>query len=56
MGAIGRNHPRVRLTFRCLVLSPRWGSPNGNSFDLRLTPWAMILRRYAASAVGILLR
>jgi hypothetical protein len=42
-----------RLAFRCLLLSPLWGLSRRRSLDPRLTPWATILRRYAAGTVGM---
>ena len=54
-GTLAATIPGVRLAFRCLVLSPRWGSPRGNFVDPRLTPWAMILRRYAAGMAEMVL-
>ena len=42
--------PGFRLGFRGLLLSPLRGLAQGGSLDPRLTPWATILRRYAAGA------
>jgi hypothetical protein len=39
--------------YRHWLLSPLWGSPRGRPLDPRLTPWATILRRYAAGTFGI---